>query len=72
MSAARNGAAPLTRADRGELAALISRRGGQRPAAVAGGVAIETLRRARDGKPVMRASREAITRALVLAAGGAS
>ena len=72
MSAARNGAAPLSRADRRELAALIARRGGLMPAAVACKVAIETLRRARDGKPVMRASREAITRALVLAAGGAS
>ena len=72
MSAARNGAAPLTRADRGELAALISRRGGLMPAAVACKVAVETLRRARDGKAIMRASREAITRALVLAAGGAS
>ena len=49
MSAARNGAAPLSRADRRELAALISRRGGLMPAAVACKVAIETLRRARDG-----------------------
>lgn len=72
MSAARNGAAPLTRADRRELAALIARRGGLLGAAVACKIAVETLRRARDGKPVMRASREAITRALVLAAGGAS
>ena len=72
MSAARNGAAPLSRADRRELAALIARRGGLLGAAVACGVAIETLRRARDGKAIMRASREAITRALVLAAGGAS
>jgi len=70
--AAKNGAAPLSRADRRELAALIARRGGLLGAAVACKVAIETLRRARDGKPVMRASREAITRALVLAAGGAS
>lgn len=72
MSAARNGAAPLSCADRRELAALISRRGGLLGAAVACGVAIETLRRARDGKAIMRASREAITRALVLAAGGAT
>ena len=72
MSPASNGAAPLSRADRRELAALIARRGGLMPAAVACKVAIETLRRARDGKAVMRASREAITRALVLAAGGAS
>lgn len=70
--AAKNGAAPLSLADRRELAALIARRGGLLGAAVACKVAIETLRRARDGKPVMRASREAITRALVLAAGGAS
>ena len=69
MSAARNGAAPLPRADRRELAVLIARRGGLLGTAVACGVAIETLRRARDGKPVMRASREAITRALVLAGG---
>lgn len=72
MSAARNGAVPLSRADRRELSALIARRGGLLPAAVACKIAVETLRRARDGKPVMRASREAITRALVLAAGGAS
>lgn len=71
MSAARNGAVPLSRADRRELSALIARRG-LLPAAVACKIAVETLRRARDGKPVMRASREAITRALVLAAGGAS
>lgn len=69
MSAARNGAAPLPRADRRELAVLIARRGGLLGAAVACGVAIETLRRARDGKHLMRASREAITRALVLAGG---
>ena len=54
MSPARNGAAPLPRADRRELAAMIARRGGLMPAAVACGVAIETLRRARDGKAVMR------------------
>lgn len=69
MSPARNGAAPISRADRRDLAALIARRGGLLGAAVACGVAIETLRRARDGKAVMRASREAITRALVLAGG---
>ena len=69
MSAARNGAAPLPRADRRELAVLIARRGGLLGAAVACGVAIETLRRARDGEAIMRRSREAITRALVLAGG---
>ena len=68
-STTRNGAAPLSRADRRELAALIARRGGLMPAAVACGVAIETLRRARDGKAVMRRVREDITRALVLGGG---
>ena len=72
MSAARNGAAPLSRADRRELAALIARRGSLMHAAVACGVAVKTVMSARDGKPIMRRSREAITRALVLAAGGAS
>lgn len=69
MTAPRNGAETLPASVRRDLAALIERKGGVMHAAAACGVAIETLRRARDGKAVMRRVREDIVRALVLGGG---
>lgn len=69
VSAPRNGAEVLPESTRRDLAALIERKGGLLHAAVACDVAIRTLMAARDGKPIMRRSREAIVRALVLEGG---
>lgn len=65
----RSGARPLDAADQRELALAIHRLGGMQYAAAKCCIAIATLRRARDGQPVTRPTREAITRALVLAGG---
>lgn len=69
MSAPRNGARALDAADQRALTDLIERRGGLQYAAAHCHIALNTLRRARDGEPVTRPTREAITRALVLAGG---
>lgn len=69
MTAPRNGAETLPASVRRDLAALIERKGGLVPTAVACSVAVETLRRARDGKAVMRRVREDIVRAVVLGGG---